>query len=82
MDTEAAVYIEIKLDWDYVHRNVTLLMPNYIQPILRGVQEYPPDTCAPIQYLQKIQYADPLDAADYVSYKETNLIQQVCGTLL
>ena len=30
---------------------------------------------------RKFQYADPLDAAEYLSERETNLIQQVCGTL-
>ena len=64
-------------------------MPNYVrkalnrfQPILRGGKEYYPHICAPIQYGQKIQYTDPLDATKYLSDKETNLIQQVCGTLL
>ena len=59
--TEETVYIGIKLEWDYVHRTVTLSMPNYVrkdlhifQHILRGVKEYPPHICAPIQYVQKI----------------------------
>ena len=52
------------------------------QHILRGVKEYSPHICDPIQYGQKFQYADPLDAAEYLSDKETNLVQQVCGTLL
>ena len=47
-----------------------------------GDKEYSPHICAPIQYGQKIQYADPLDAEEYHSDKETNLIQQFCGTLL
>ena len=64
-------------------------MPSYVckalhrfQHILRGDKEYSPHNCAPIQYGQKVQYADPLDAAEYLSDKETNLLQQVCGTLL
>ena len=64
-------------------------MPNYVhkalhifQHILMGVKEYSPHICSPIQYGQKIQYADPLDAAEYISDKETNLIKQVCGTFL
>ena len=83
------VYIGIKLEWDYVHRRVTLPMPSYVckelhrfQHILRGCKDYSPQTCAPIQYGQKVQYADPLDTADYLSDKETNLVQQVCGTFL
>ena len=83
------VYIGIKLEWDYVHRTVTLSMPSYVwkalhrfQHILRGGKDYPPHTCAPIHYVQKVQYADPLDAAEYLSDKETNLVQQVCGTFL
>ena len=47
-----------------------------------GGKEYSSHICAPIQYGQKIQYADPLDALDYLSDKETNLIQQICRTLL
>ena len=47
-----------------------------------GGKEYYPHICAPIQYWQKIQYADPLYVAKYLSDKETNLIQRVCGTLL
>ena len=73
---EAKVYIGIKLMWDYVHRTVTLSIPSYVhkalhrfQHILRGVKEYSPHTCAPIQYGQKIQYADPLDTAEYISDK-------------
>ena len=43
---EAAVYIVIKLEWDYVHRTVTYSIPNYVrkalhrfQHILRGGKE-------------------------------------------
>ena len=86
---EATVYILIKLEWDYVHRTVTLAMPNYVlkslhifQHIMIGGKDYYPHTCAPIQYGQKIQYLEPLVAAEYLSDKETNLIQQVCGTFL
>ena len=85
----AAVYIGIKLEWDYVHRTVTLPIPSYVckvlhrlQHIMRGGKEYSLHTCAPINYGQKIQYADPLDAADYLLDKETNLVQQVCGNFL
>ena len=86
---EAAVYIGIQLYWDYVNRTVTFSILNYthkalhiFQHILMGYKEYSPHICAPIQYGQKIQYADPLDVAEYLSDKKTNLIQQVCGTLL
>ena len=64
-------------------------MPSYVrkalhilQHILRGGKEYSPHTCAPIQYGQKVQYLDPLEKAEYLSDKETNLVQQVCGTFL
>ena len=64
-------------------------MPNYVrkdlqifQHIIRGGKEYSPHICAPIQYVQTIKYADSLDAAEYLSEKETNFVQQVCGTLL
>ena len=86
---EEAVNIGIKITCDYVHITVTLSMPSYVQKslhrfqnILRGGKEYSPYTCAPIQYGQNIQYADPLDTAEYLSDKETNHVQQVCGTFL
>ena len=86
---EATVYIGIKLEWDYVHITVTFSIPSYVrktfhifQHILRGGKEYPPHTCAPFQYWQKVQYTEPLDSSDYLSEKETNLVQQVCGTFL
>ena len=86
---EATVYIGIKLDWDYVQITVTLPMPNYVHKalhrfrhIMMGGKEYSPYICARIQYKQKIQYADPLDAVEYLSDKETNLIKQVCGAFL
>ena len=89
VDMAATVYIGIKLGWEYVQRTVTFLMPSYVrkdlhrfQHILRGGNDYSPHTFAPIQYVQKVQYADPLDVAKYLSYKETNLVQQVCVTLL
>ena len=89
VDMEAIVYIGIKLTWDYVHRTITLSMPIYVhkalhrfQHILRGGKDYSPYTCAPIKYIQKIQYADLLDTAEYISYKENNLVQQVCGIFL
>ena len=47
-----------------------------------GGKEYSPQKFAPIQYGQYIQYPDPLYEAEYLSDKETNLIQQVCGTFL
>ena len=82
-------YIRIKLEWDYVHRTVTLSIPSYVHKALHRFQhiliwgkEYSPHTCDSIQYLQKVQYADPLDAAVYLSDKETNLVQQVRGTFL
>ena len=47
VDMEATVYIGIKLEWDYVHRTVTLSMPSYVrkslhrfQHILRGGKYY------------------------------------------
>ena len=62
-------------------------MPSYVHKelhrfkhILRGDKEYSPHTCSPIQYGQTIQYADPFDTAEYLSDKETNLVQHVCGT--
>ena len=75
--------------WDYVQRTVTLYMPSYmhkelhrLQHILKGGKEYSPHTCAPIHYGQKIQYAYPLDTAEYLSDKETNIVQQVCDIFL
>ena len=86
---EAKVYIGIKLDWYYINRTVILSMPNYVrkffhrfQHILMGGKDQSPHICAPIQYGQKIQYEDPLYASEYLSDKETNLIQQVCGNFL
>ena len=49
---------------------------------MRGGKEYSTHICAPNQYGKKIQHADHLDAAEYLSDKETNLIPQVCGTFL
>ena len=52
-------------------------MPNYVrkalhrfQHILMGDKEYSPHICATIQYGQKIQYSDPLDASEYLSDKK------------
>ena len=74
VNMDATVYIGIKLTWYYVHRTVTLSMPSYVhkalhrlQHILRGGKEYSPHTCDPIQYVQNILYADPLDTAEYLS---------------
>ena len=61
----------------YVHKALHI-----IQHILRGGKEYSQHTCAPIQYGHNIQYADPLDTAEYLSDKETNLVQQLCDTFL
>ena len=47
-----------------------------------GGKDYSPHICYLIQYGQKIKYEYPLDAAEYLSDKETNLIQQVSGTFL
>ena len=86
---DETVYIGIKLAWEYVHRTAILSMPSYVHKtlhrfhhILRGSKDYSPHTCAPIQYGQNIQYADPLETAEYLSNKETNLVQQACGTFL
>ena len=89
VNMETTIYIGIKLDWDYVHRTVTLSMSSYVskalhrfQHILRGGKEYSPHTSSPIQYGHIVQYANPLDAAEYLSEKEINLVKQVCGTFL
>ena len=73
---EATLYIGIKIDWDYLHRTVTLSMPNYLckdlhrfKHILMGGKEYSPHICAPIQYGQKIKYTEPLDETEYLSEK-------------
>ena len=86
---EATFYIGIHLDWKYVHRTVTFSMPNYVrkdlhrfQNINRFGREYSPHICAPIKYGQKVQYSYLLDAAEYLSEKETNLVQQLCGNFL
>ena len=75
--------------WGYVYRTVTLSMPSYVhkalhrlQHILRGGKEYSPHNCAPIQYAQNIQYAEPLNIAEYLSDKESILVQQVYGNFL
>ena len=64
-------------------------MPIYVrkalhrfQKILRGGKEYSPHICEPIQYWPKAQYADPLDTGEYLSFKKTNLVQQVCVIFL
>ena len=89
VDMAASVYIRIKLEWEYVHTTVTLLMQSYVhkdlhrfQHIMSGGKKYSPHTYSPIHYGRRVKYADPLDAAEYLLDKETNLIQQVCGTLL
>ena len=89
VDMEVTVYDGMNLDWDYMNRTVTFSIPNCVrkylhrfQYILMGGKDYPPHICAPIKYGQKIQYTDPLDAVEYLSDKETNLIQQVCGHFL
>ena len=83
------IYIKIKLEWNYVHRIVTLSIASYVrkafhilQNNMRGGKEYSPNTCASIQYGLKVKYAKPLDAAEYLSDIETNLIQQLCVTFL
>ena len=70
------VYIGIDLDWDYVNRIVALSIPNYVHKALQvfkhiwmGGKEYSPHICASIQYGQKNQYTEPLDAAEYLSDK-------------
>ena len=35
---EATVYIGTKLEWDYVHRTVTLAMPSYVRKALHRFQ--------------------------------------------
>ena len=64
-------------------------MPSYLHKafhrfhhILGGGKEHSPHTCSPIQYGQKIQYADPLETSEYLSDKGPNLVQQACGTFL
>ena len=49
---------------------------------MRGGKEYSPHTCTPIKYGQRVKYADPLDAAEYLSEQETKFVQQVFGTFL
>ena len=76
VDMAEVVYIGIKLEWYYVPRTVTFSIPSYaskdfhrFQHIIRGGKDYSPHTYSPIQYVQKVQYSDPLDAAEYLSDK-------------
>ena len=75
---EENVYIGINMDWDYMKITVTFSIPNYVrkdlhifQHILMGGKEYSPHIYSPIQYGQKIKYAEPLYAAEYF-YKKIN----------
>ena len=72
----ASVYIGIKLERDFLHKTATLSMPNYVhkalhifQHIMIGGKEYSPHNCASMQYGKKVQYADLLDAAEYLPEK-------------
>ena len=54
VDMVATFYIGIKLEWDYVHRTITLSTPIYVckalhrfQHIMRGGKEYSPHICPP-----------------------------------
>ena len=38
VDMSATVYIRIKIEWDYVHRTVTLSMPSYVRKALHRFQ--------------------------------------------
>ena len=38
VDMAATVYIGIKLEWDYMHRTITLSMPSYVSKALHGFQ--------------------------------------------
>ena len=76
VNMEETVYIGIKIERECVHRTFTLSIPSYtrkalhrFQHILRGNKEYSPHKCASIKYGHKAQYADPLDAAEYLSEK-------------
>ena len=73
---EVKFYIGIKLDWEYLKITVAFSMPDYVikalhrfQHILMGGKDYSPRICTTIQYGQKIQYDDPLDASEYLSDK-------------
>ena len=83
VDMESTFYIGIKLGWDYVHRTFTLSIPSYVskalhifQHIMRGGKDYYPHNCDPIQYGKRVQYAEHLDAAEYLSEKDRKLPQR------
>ena len=38
VDMGVTVYIGINIDWDYVHRNVKLLIPNHVRKALQRFQ--------------------------------------------
>ena len=89
VDMEAKLYIGISLEWDYINHTVTLSMPDYVRKALHKFQhmlptkpEYAPHAHVPPNYGQRVQYAEPDDTSDRLSDKDTNIIQQVCGTFL
>ena len=82
---DGSKYIGIELKWDYVKREVTLLMEGYSTRALKKFQHTPPTKhhCGPTKYLppeygQKIQYTT-VDMTPTLTDKQKNHIQKVYG---
>ena len=88
-DWEGKRYLGLTFDWDYDHREVHLLMPDYVATALRRFQhERPKRTQAqphahtPPNYGAKVQYAEQESDEQEVSKEKKVFIQQVLGTFL
>ena len=88
-DWSGARFCGITLEWDYRKRTVDLSMPRYVQNALKRFNHRPPSKpcysphpAVPIQYGQKVQYAQPSTQQSTALPENIKLCQQVVGVFL
>ena len=88
-DWEGERFVDIKLNWDYNKRTVTMSMPGYIEAALKRFQhnkpnkpENSPHSAQDRQIGVKVQLTAPEDNSPQLSKEQKKEIQQIIGTLL
>jgi len=89
LDMSGSLYIGVSLKWNYLAKEVTCSMPDYIPKLLERLKhavpttpQYSPNPAPNVVYGSKIQFAKEEDVSPKLDAKGIKLIQSIVGAAL